>query len=494
MTDAYEKMLGRCRELAILNSTGSLLHWDQETYMPPKAITFRAEQLAYFAGKSHQLGTGPEVGDWIRACEGAGYTPDSTESVNIRQWRRGYDRATKIPQRLVEDMQKASSLGQHAWSEARAKSDFSLFKPHLEKLVTLSREMTEHLGYKKFRYDALLDEYERGADTASIQSTFDSLRPAVVGIVAEATERSRSVPESLLSDHYPVAAQMAFNREVAEAIGYPFDCGRVDTVTHPFCTGLGPRDVRITTRYDEGDFTSSLYGVLHEAGHALYNLGLPEADYGTPSGEYCSLGIHESQSRLWENHVGRTLDFWQHWFGRACHHFPGLRNRTPEQIARAVLRVCPTFIRVEADECTYDLHIILRFGIESALINGDIQVAEIPALWNSEFEKMFGLKVPDDSKGCLQDVHWSMGGFGYFPTYTLGNLNASQLMRRAAADHPGLCAEIAVGQYGNLLSWLRQKIHSMGQRLSPQDLMKQATGEPTRSLCHVEYLRKKYLG
>jgi carboxypeptidase Taq len=256
---------------------------------------------------------------------------------------------------------------------------------------------------------------------------------------------------------------------------------------------LGLGDCRLTTRYNERDFTQSFYGILHEAGHGLYEQGLPAEHFGTPLGSAASLGVHESQSRLWENHVGRHPAFWEHWHPIACEHFPALKRLSPAQTAAAVNRVAPSFIRVEADQVTYDLHIILRFEIESKLIEGGLAVQDVPVYWNTEFEKMLGLKVTSDAQGCLQDIHWSLGSQGYFPTYTLGNLNAAQLFRRALEELPGLESELARGEYANLLGWLREKVHRQGQRYLPQDLMQQATGEPTRAAYHTEYLRKKFV-
>jgi len=490
---AYEKLRARAKEIALVDGASGLLNWDEETYMPRKGLSFRAEQLAFLSGWSHRQFTAPEVGDWIKACEDHSFAPDSDEAVNVREWRRSYDRATRLPPELVEEFNRAATHARDAWTEARKRSEFAHFQPHLEKLLQLSRQMADLWGYVECRYDALLEGHERGARASYLQRLFAGLRPAIVSVLGPAVEKSRSIPEDFLEADYPVAAQQAFNREVAEAIGFDFNAGRIDTTTHPFCTGLGPGDTRLTTRYNERDFTESFYGVLHEAGHGLYDQGLLPEHHGTPLGHDCSMGIHESQSRLWENHVGRSAAFWEHWHPRACHHLPALKKFTPEQIARAVNRVAPSFIRVEADQGTYDLHIILRFELELKLIEGELKVADLPGVWNEEFEKMLGLKVPDDARGCLQDIHWSLGAFGYFPTYTLGNLNAAQLMRRAAQDSPALRTELRAGKYSTLLGWLREKIHQPGQRHEPQELMRRATGETTQGTHHLEYLRRKFL-
>lgn len=489
----YRKLLQRTREISFLASSTAALNWDVETYMPSKALKFRAEQLAYLGSEAHRMFTAKKVGALIAECEQHGFAPDSDEAANVREWRRRYDRATKVPARLVAKMERVRAHAREAWKTAREESKFRLFKPHLQKLLDLSRQTADCWGFQESPYDALIEGYEPGVTASQLRTLFDSLRPAIVSVLGPAQEKSAAIPEDYLSGDYPVAAQQAFNRKVAAAIGFDFEAGRIDTTTHPFCETLGPGDCRLTTRYDEKNFAQSLYGVLHEAGHGLYEQGLREEYYGTPLGSAVSLGIHESQSRLWENHVGRSQAFWEHWHPVACEHFPSLKKFTPAQIGAGVNRVAPSFIRVEADQVTYDLHIILRFGIESKLITGELSVADVPACWNEEFEKSFGLKVTRDADGCLQDIHWSIGLIGYFPTYTLGNLNAAQLMRRATQDNPTLESELARGEYSNLLKWLRAHVHQAGSRHTPSELMKHATGEATQSVYHLDYLRKKFV-
>jgi carboxypeptidase Taq len=490
---AYRKLLKRAREIALLSSAGDVLAWDEETYLPPKALAHRAEQMAWLSGRAHRMFTAPQVGDWIAACEQHGFAPDSDEAANLREWRRSYDRKTKIPARLVEKFQRVRAHAREAWGEARKQSRFKLFQPHFQKLLDLHLQFADLWGYTGSPYNAHLDEYEPGARAEELRELFARLRPEIVAVLGPAVSRSAAAPRSLLNGHYPIPAQEAFNREVATAMGFDFDAGRIDATTHPFCTGLGPNDCRLTTRYNEADFTQSLYGIMHEAGHGLYDQGVPKEHYGTPLGNAVSLGIHESQSRLWENHVGRSAAFWQHWHARACVHFPELKRLTPGQVAAAVNHVAPSFIRVEADQVTYDLHIILRFEIELKLIERQLAVADVPAYWNEQFERMFGLRVPDDAHGCLQDIHWSIGMMGYFPTYTLGNLNAAQLMRQVQVECPSLAAELAQGEYGTLLGWLRDKLHRHGQRHRPLDLMRLATGVPTDSRAHLQNLREKFV-
>ena len=491
---SYKKLLRRAREIALTACTANALTWDQETYMPPKALAFRAEQLAWLSGHAHRLFIAGKVGEWIADCEQHGFPADSAQAANVREWRRQYDRATKVPPRLVEKLEKTRAHAREAWRQARQQSKFALFKPHFDKILSLIRQMADCWGYQQSPYDALLEGFEQGATVEELRPLFSELRPAIASILAAAAAKSAALPADLLWGHYPVAAQQAFNRKVAEAIGFDFNAGRIDTTTHPFCDTLGAGDCRLTTRYNESDFTQSLYGVLHESGHGLYEQGLPAEDFETPNGTAASLGIHESQSRLWENHVGRGPAFWEYWHPVACGHFPGLQKFSPAQITAAVNRVRPSFIRVEADQVTYDLHIILRFEIEVNLVEGKLKTADVPAYWNEEFRRMFGLKVPADSEGCLQDIHWAIGHIGYFATYTLGNLNAAQLMRRAAAVNPGLAVELARGEYKPLLSWLRENIHRRGSRHTPRELIRLATGEPTGIRDHVDYLRAKFGG
>ena len=317
----------------------------------------------------------------------------------------------------------------------------------------------------------------------------EQLRVALVELLGEIADES--VQENFLDGHYPIDGQKALSKEIATAFGYDFAAGRIDTTMHPFATSLGPFDQRITTRYNVRRFEVSLYGIMHETGHALYEQGLRADRVGLPSGDAVSLGIHESQSRLWENHVGRTPQFWQLWHATACKFLPDLARYSPADLATGVQRVAPSFIRVEADEVTYDLHILLRFEMELALIEGRLKVKDLPEAWNTRFYELFGLIVPDDARGVLQDIHWSLGSLGYFPTYTLGNLNAAQLMNAAEKNVPELSEQIGRGNYAPLLRWLRENVHQHGRTYLPAELMLRATGEPTQACYRIEYLRNK---
>jgi carboxypeptidase Taq len=489
---SYEKLLKRAHEISYLKSSAGALSWDQETFMPPKALPYRAEQLAWLGGQAHRRFTAQSIGELITECEQAAFAPESDEAANVREWRRLYDRATKVPPRLVEKMERTCAHAREAWRDARKESQFELFKPHLDKILSLTRQMAECWGYTESPYNALLDEYEPGSDAGALRQTFSELRAALASILPSVVERSSSVPADFLKGHYPVPAQQAFNRKVAEAMGFDFAAGRIDTTTHPFCNRIAADDCRLTTRYDETDFTQSLYGILHEAGHGLYEQGLNQEAFGTPLGTAVSLGIHESQSRLWENHVGRSAEFWEHWHPVACEHFPDLKKYSPGQINAAVNRVAPSVIRVQADQLTYDLHILLRFEVEMELVEGKLKTKDVPAFWNERFENLFGLKVTKDSDGCLQDIHWSTGTIGYFPTYTLGNLNAAQFMECAIRENPAIEPGLQRGEYQPLREWLREKIHRQGARHLPAALMQSVTGELPASRHRITYLQRKF--
>ncbi|MEO0416407.1 MAG: carboxypeptidase M32, partial [Verrucomicrobiota bacterium] len=414
------------------------------------------------------------------------------QRANIREWKREYQRSKCLPESLVKRYAEATVKGKNAWAAAREAGDYSGFAGPLQELIDLNREQAQHWGGEGSDYDSLLDTYERGANTAMIDHVLGDLKKDLVPLVEEAVGREKLDP-SLLEGHYPQAKQEAFNREVAESMGFDFGSGRIDTTVHPFCSGMGPMDTRLTTRYDEKDFRSSLYGVLHEAGHGLYDQGLPDDDYGTPVGNAVSLGVHESQSRLWENHIGRSRAFWEKWLPRAAEYFPHLGGLTVDQMYRAVNQAERTFIRVEADEVTYDLHVILRYEIEKALFEEGLSVADLPDAWNAKYAELFGIAVDSDANGCLQDIHWSMGAFGYFPTYSLGNLNASHLFESALSNDTSLKNDVESGDFSGVLAWMRERIHQPGTVYAPDELITLAAGSPVSSAAHLKHLKNRYL-
>jgi len=495
-SSAYDQLCQAAREVSLLHGAGAVLGWDQETYMPAKGVTHRSRILASLSGMTHEKFTSKKFQGLLEKAEDEVKVAakGSVAKANVAQLRREIDRAIKLPKKLVEQHSAAISLGQAAWAKARQNSNFNAFAPHLEKLVAISQEMASRWGYDDVPYDALLQGYERGATTKGVQGLFSTLRPSLVKIAQEAVARSKAEapPARKMLGNCPVEKQQTLNREVAESMGFDFEAGRIDTTAHPFCSGFGPGDVRLTTRYDERDFLSSLFGVMHEAGHGLYEQNLPEEEWGLPSGAAVSLGIHESQSRLWENHVGRSRAFWEHWFPHAVSLFPHLKKLSLDEFLLGVNRAEFSFIRVESDEATYDLHIMLRFSIEQRLFNGDLKVAEIPEAWNDEFSAAFGKTPPDDAHGCLQDIHWSMGGFGYFPTYTLGNLNAAQLFQAALKERAVKKAFISAN-YQPLLAWLKTHVHSAGSTLAPLELMASATGRETDAKPYLKHLRTRFV-
>ena len=490
---SYQNLIQRSKEIALYSSTSALLGWDQETCIPKKGLNYRAEQCAFLGGKAHSLFTDPQVGDWISCCENEGSFADPVELANLREWRWSYDRAVKLSPEFIEEAERVRSHAMSAWAESRKTNDFNIFAPHLEKIIKINQMKAESYGYSEHPYDALIEGYERGSKTKNIKQLFDRLKPELREIGQAAARKSENSSSQILKANYPINAQKEFNYEIAESFGFDFEGGRIDEAVHPFCSGIAPGDTRLTTRYDIEDFSSSLYGVLHEVGHGLYEQGLPVEKFATPSGNSISLGIHESQSRLWENHVGRAPSFWSFWYPKAAKYFPSLENISREEIIYSTLRSEPSFIRVEADEATYDLHIILRFEIEKELISGDLKVADLPECWNAKFKEFFGLCVENDADGCLQDIHWSMGALGYFPTYTIGNLGAAQLYSKAIEDKPEILTELNEGKYTKLLDWLRINIHSKGSLLLPDDLIKEATGENLSESHHLEHLKRRYL-
>lgn len=486
------KIFERARELSVIHSAAAVVGWDQETCLPPAATAHRARQLAWLSSRAHEIATSEDWRRDLEAAEAADRGDDPKLSANLREMRREFDRATRLPVELVSRESAATSLAKHAWADARRHADFASFAPHLETLLGIAREKAELWGYSGEPYDALLESYERRTSTAAVAELFDAMKPALRDTAARAVEKSAAHAVKLPPGPYPVADQQRFNQRIAAAIGFDFEAGRIDTTTHPFCTTLGPHDVRLTTRYDEGDFTSSLFGVLHEAGHGMYEQGLPADDFGLPSGSAVSLGIHESQSRLWENHIGRSRAFWENWYPAAVETFPQLAAFPLESFLAHIRRAAFSPIRVEADEATYDLHIILRFNLERRLLNGELAVADLPAAWNEGFRELFGFAPENDALGCLQDIHWSMGGLGYFATYTLGNINAAQLFA-AARKSPEIAAACDSADYAPLLAWLRENIHIHGATLDPAELMARATGRPPSTADYLAHLESRYL-
>jgi carboxypeptidase Taq len=489
---AYAELIKSLREISMLGSVAAVLGWDQQTQKPPAASEHRAEQLSMLAGMIHQRFTSPRIGELLAASAELADDPHSDAAVNLRYTKRDYDRATKLPAELVEEMARTTALAHDAWESAKKKSDFDAFSPWLEKVLTLKRREADCIRPGQNRYDTLLDEYEPGETSANLVRVFESLRGPLVELVGRIKSSGREAPIAILERHYPGDAQEALARSASQAIGFDYNAGVLARSVHPFCTSLGPKDTRMTTRYDERYFGDAFFGVLHETGHGLYDQGLPDEHWGTPLADAVSLGIHESQSRMWENLVGRSRSFWKHFLPKARKAFPeALGDVDDDDWYFAINDVRPSLIRTEADEATYNLHVLLRFELEQALLEGSLPVKDLPGEWNARMQKYLGLTPPDHARGCLQDVHWSGGGVGYFPTYTLGNLYAAQFFEQARKDLGDVDKMFACGEFAPLLTWLRQNIHRHGRRYTAGELAQRITGRPLSSRPLLDHLTRK---
>ncbi|HEY8395060.1 MAG TPA: carboxypeptidase M32, partial [Thermaerobacter sp.] len=476
-------------------AAGALLSWDEEVYMPPGGAEARAEQKATIGRLAHELFTAPEVGEWLEELREweASLDPDSTDASILRVTRREYERARRVPPDLVAELLRASSQGYHAWVEAREQRRFAPFAGALARLLELCRQMADALGYEEERYDALLQGHEPGMKTSQVRALFARLKEGLLPVVQAIAERSGRVRDDFLHQSFPEDRQWQATIEALRAIGFDFNRGRQDRSIHPFTTAFSPGDVRLTTRIDPGCFGPAFFASLHEGGHGLYEQGFPDEFRRTPLADGASSAVHESQSRLWENVVGRSREFWTFFFPRLRELFPAqLEGVDAEAMYRAVNRVQPSLIRVEADEVTYNLHIMLRFELELALLSGDLAVEDLPGAWNEKMKEYLGLVPADDLQGVLQDIHWSWGGFGYFPSYALGNLMALQLWEKALADEPDLPERIAAGDLTGVLAWMREHVHRHGAKYEPLELVQRATGRELSPEPFLRYIRRKY--
>jgi carboxypeptidase Taq len=463
--------------------------------MPPAGAEHRAAQLALLAGVQHARATDPRLGALLGEVEASPLVadPEGVAAVNVREIRRAFDRQTRLPRPLVEELARTASLSERAWAEARRAADFRRFRPWLEKLLRLKQREAAALGQTADPYDALLDGYEPGARGDDLVILFDALRRELVPLANAIAYGRRRPQTTFLHGAYPIERQRAFGEAVAAAVGFDFRRGRLDTTTHPFFSPIGPGDCRITTRFAEHNFTDGLFAILHEVGHGLYEQGLPVEHHGTPLGEVSSLGLHESQARLWENAVGRSRAFWQHFFPAARVSFAGpLADVSLDEFHVAINSVEASLIRVGADEVTYNLHILIRFELERALLSGDLSAAELPGAWNEAYRHYLGVVPDNDAEGCLQDGHWAAGMFGYFPTYTLGNIFAAQLLARARQELGDLEWAFAGGDFGGLRRWLGEKVYREGSRYSARRLIERVTGSPPDHRPLIEGMRAKY--
>ena len=489
-------------EIQLINSAASVLAWDQETYMPAGGGPARAEQIAMLQGIAHQKLISPDserlLSRWIDLQTGLpleldGELWDESSRALLREVWRDHSRAKKLPSDFVMRLSRECSLAQQVWAEAKAQGNYKSFLPNLRTVLALKREEAQLMGFQETPYNALLDVYEPGSSVSALRPLFAQIKARLVPLLKNIQNSTIQIDDGFLYHAYDQARQMEFGRLVLIAMGYDFEKGRLDLSAHPFTTSFHPTDVRVTTRVNEYDLPSCLFSCIHEGGHGLYDQGLDPAYYGTPLGESVSLGIHESQSRMWENCVGRSRAFWLFFYPilQATFHHQ-LRAVDTEQFYTVINRVKPSFIRVEADELTYNLHIMLRFEIEQDLIEAKINPEELPEVWNHKMKEYLGLTPPNDGEGVLQDVHWSMGAFGYFPTYTIGNLYAVQFYDQAKLEIPHIEDEIAAGQLMVLRRWLGQKIHRWGRMFTPDHLSQRVTGVSLSPEPFLRYVERKY--
>lgn len=486
MSKPLDALKAKMADVNALDAASAIMGWDQQTYMPSGGAEARGAHVGILSRMRHEIFTSDEVGSLIKSA-----APESEEDrAYLRVVSRDFDQSTKIPSSLVEEMARLSTEGHEKWVEARRDNRFDLFAPVLERVVDLSREIADLLGYEDHIYSGLLDQYEEGATHADCVRMFDALRQPLVELVKDLAACPQP-DDSFLTGNWDEASQRAFTEKLVKAIGFDMNRGRQDTAPHPFCTGWSIGDIRLTTRFKDY-LPSAIFGSLHEAGHGMYEQGSPKEWDLTPLAGGVSLGLHESQSRTWENIVGRSRPFWQRFYPELQSAFPALAGIAPETWIKAVNKVTPSLIRVEADEVTYNLHIMIRFEIECALLTGELMVKDLPEAWNSKYESYLGVTPETDSVGCLQDVHWSMGSIGYFPTYSMGNLLSVQIWNRLAADLGDVDGLMAKGEFGPILGWLQEKLYSKGRSVTPKDLVMQITGKPIGAEDYLGHITAKY--
>ncbi len=494
MDDKLQQLKARLAEIMDLTWVGYVLEWDEQTYMPSGGAAGRAEQMGTVYRLKHEKWTAPELGDLIAAAKTAvkDLDPESDDARLVRLAERKYQYRKRIPTALAAELKRTAALAHTVWTKARAEKNFKLFQPYLEKIFDLKRQVAEGFPDKDSIYEPLLDKFEPGMKTAQVRAVFDGLKRDLVPLV-KAIAAKPQVDDAFMHLDYDEQKQWDFGAEVVRRFGYDFERGRIDKTAHPFTTTLSQGDVRITTRVHRNLLPSLMMSDMHECGHALYDQGCSPALDRTPLSDGVSLGIHESQSRLWENLVGRSRGFWKFFYPRLQALFPSqLGGVEVEAFYRAINKVQPSFIRVEADEVTYNLHTMLRFELELDVLEGRLAVKDLPGAWNAKVKDYLGLEVPDDSQGVLQDIHWSSGYIGYFPTYTLGNIASAQFFEKACQDMPMIPDDIERGEFQGLLSWLRRNIHIHGKKFMPGEIIARVTGGPLNPAPYVNYLKRKY--
>jgi carboxypeptidase Taq len=495
MPESFDQLLAKVNEIHDLAMAGSVLNWDREVNMPKAGTEARIKQMTTVHKLVHEMSTADEVGELLEAAEAdtASADYDSFDASLVREVRRNYDDARKLPSEFVARVTETSGQAHQAWVAARENDDFESYSPWLEQIIGLAQEMAELYGYEDEPYDALLDRFERDTLTATVRSTFDALKAATVPLLDDISASAVDVDDAPLHQPFDVEAQEEFARYAAEAVGYDFDRGHLGTSVHPFSTSFSRYDSRITTRWYPDFLSPSLFGTMHESGHAMYEQGTGPELARTPLARGTSMGFHESQSRMMENMVGRSRGFWSAHYGELRQRFPDQLGNVPlEAFYAAINKVQPSYIRVEADELTYNLHIVLRFELEQDMLNGDLVARDVPEAWNAKSQELLGVTPPTDRDGCLQDVHWTRPSFGYFPTYALGNLYAAQLLEAAKEADPRIAPELHEGQVSALVEWLRENVHRHGKKYPPTELVARATGRELSPDAFVRYARAKF--
>jgi len=488
--DAYDALLDRVQRWNAVGSASGVLGWDQQVMMPEGGTPARSKQLSALSSVHHDMVTDDETGELLDELDDADLT--DAQAAVVREVRREYERADAVPVELVEEISETGSEALQAWEEAKAEDDFDEFAPHLEKHVELKREYAEHIDPDRDPYEVLFEEFEPCLSMERAESILTELREALVPMIDDIRDSDVELAVDTFEGTFPEETQEELSREALELVGYDFDRGRLDVSSHPFTAG-NQFDCRVTTRFDETDPLGAVGSTIHEFGHAQYNLGLPKERFGTPLGQSRDLSVHESQSRLWENHVGRSRAFWEQFLPVFQEHFPQTEEATVQDAYEAFNQVYEdNFIRVEADELTYHLHIVIRFEIERDLIRGDLAVEDVPEVWNDKYEEYLGIRPETDSEGCLQDIHWSHGNFGYFPTYSLGSVMAAQLFDAAESEIDDLDAKVADGDFDDLREWLDENVHRHGSRYETNELVERATGEEFSADAFTDYVEEKY--
>ena len=489
--ELYASYQTKMQKIADVKYASAVLQWDQETYLPPKGNDFRGQQIATLSEIAHQQFTEKKMGELLEELSALENLP-ADDKRNIQLSWDDYKRNVKLSSAFVRQLSESVNQSYHAWAKARKENSFSCFEQPLQQLIELKKQEADMLGYEQHPYNALMNDYDKRLTVSKVDSLFHELKPQLL-VLLDAIKNKNTVDDSFLFQQFNKDDQWKFGLEILKRIGFDFEAGRQDISLHPFTTNFSSRDVRVTTRIDEHDFGNMTWSCLHEGGHALYEQGLPVDQYGLPLGEYCSLSIHESQSRLWENCIGRGLPFWQHNSSLLKKSFPDqFNNITPEQFYRGINKVAPSLIRTDADELTYHFHVIIRYEIEKMLIEGSLQTKDIPTCWNEQYQKYLGITVPDDNSGCLQDIHWSHGSFGYFATYSLGSLYAAQLFATIESQNSTISDDLASGNMNNIQQWLKKEIYCNGRYYSSEELCKKATGESLQSSYFIKYATKKF--